>query len=174
MTTIPRRLRTALLVALAMALAAAASAYATTAIRPAARASVAAPVVRTVLAEGRDPSGAPGLTLGLSRVTVAPGAELALHRHPGTQSSYVARGTLSYWVVRGAVEVRRGAANDPAGATRVRRIGPGQHGRIAAGDWIVERPGTIHRAANRGRTPIVILIASLFRNGAPPSIAVQP
>jgi quercetin dioxygenase-like cupin family protein len=169
----PRRVRTVLLVALALALTAAGGALAATAIRPAARTALDQPVVRTVLAEGVDPAGAGGQTLGLSRVTIGPGAQLATHRHPGTQASYVARGTLTYWVVRGpGVEVRRGSSADPGGSTLVRRIDPGEHGRIAAGQWIVERPGTIHHAANRGDVGIVILIASLFRDGAPPSIAV--
>jgi quercetin dioxygenase-like cupin family protein len=159
------RLRAILLLVTALVLTAAASAHATTALR--ARPAVNAPVVRTVLAEDVDPTGAAGRTLGLSRVTVAPGAALALHRHPGTQIASIERGTLTYWVVRGSVTVKRGA-------TVVRTIGAGQRGQVATGDWIVERPGTIHRAANRGRTTIVILIASLFTDGAPPSIPVKP
>ncbi|HST38559.1 MAG TPA: hypothetical protein VLK58_03580, partial [Conexibacter sp.] len=87
------RLRTALLLVIALSFTAAASAYATTALI-----ADNQPVVRTVLAEDPDPPGAPGRTLGLSRVTVAPGAELALHRHPGTQIANIARGTLTYWV----------------------------------------------------------------------------
>lgn len=129
------------------------------------------PVVRTALAEARNPAGAPGKTLGLSRVTVAPGGRLALHRHPGTQTAIVWRGELTYTVVRGAVTVRRG---DPeAGATVVRTIRSGQTAVIRAGEWIVERPGTIHHARNAGRRPIVIWLATLFRTGAPPAIAVR-
>jgi quercetin dioxygenase-like cupin family protein len=159
------RLRTMLLLAAALVLTAAASAYATTALH--APAAHDEPVVRTVLAEDPDPAGAAGRTLGLSRVTVAPGAELALHRHPGTQIATVQQGTLTYWVVRGSVTVKRGEKT-------VRTIGAGQRGVVRSGDWIVERPGTIHHAANQGRTGIVILIASLFTDGAPPSIAVKP
>jgi hypothetical protein len=94
------RLRAILLLVTALVLTAAASAHATTALR--ARPAVNAPVVRTVLAEDVDPTGAAGRTLGLSRVTVAPGAALALHRHPGTQIASIERGTLTYWVVREA------------------------------------------------------------------------
>jgi quercetin dioxygenase-like cupin family protein len=159
------RLRTILLLVAALVLTAAASAYATTTLR--ARTAARAPVVRTVLAEDPDPAGAAGRTLGLSRVTIAPGAELALHRHPGTQIASIERGTLTYWVVRGSVTVKRGDRV-------VRTIGAGQRGQVPTGDWIVERPGTVHHAANRGRTGIVILIASLFTDGAPPSIPVKP
>lgn len=164
------RLRTVVLLVAALVLAAAASAYATTALQPHAHATAAAPappVARTVLAEDPDPAGARGLTLGLSRVTVAPGAQLALHRHPGTQIASIERGALTYWVVRGSVTVKHGDRV-------VRTIGADQHGLVRTGDSIVERPGTIHRAANRGRVTIVILIASLFTDGAPPSIPVTP
>lgn len=172
MTASPRRLRTVLLFVAALALTAVASAVATTALRAAS--ADPAPVVRTALAESRNPAGAKGETLGLSRVTVAPGAELALHRHPGTQIATIARGTLTYWVVRGAVEVRRGNPETPGGAKLVRTIRSGQRGQVRTGDWIVEKPGTIHHAANRGKVEIEILVATLFRNGAPPSIAVTP
>ncbi|MBB4663826.1 hypothetical protein [Conexibacter arvalis] len=171
MTLHPRRVRATLLLIAALALAAVGGSVATTALRAAT--AEPAPVVRTALAETRDPAGAKGRTLGLSRVTVAPGAELALHRHPGTQIAQIARGTLTYWVVRGAVEIRRGDPDSAAGAKLVRTIGAGQRGQIRTGDWIVEKPGTIHHAANRGKVEIEILIATLFKNGAPPSIAVR-
>jgi len=141
-------------------LAAAASAYAATA---GAGTSARAPITRDVLAQAINPAGAPGRTLALSRVTIAPGQALDLHHHPGTQASQVSRGTLTYWVKKGSVTVRRGERV-------VRRIGPGQHGQIPAGDWIAESPGTIHRGANLGTTPVVILIASLFKTGSPASL----
>jgi quercetin dioxygenase-like cupin family protein len=166
--------RTVLLAVLAIALAAAASAYATSTLRPAATAAQDAPVVRTALAQEVDPAGARGQTLGLSRVTVEPGAELALHRHPGTQIAYINRGTLTYWVVRGRpVVVRTGSPEARGGARIVRRIAAGQSGRVRPGQWVVELPGTIHHAANRGRVEIEILISSLFRDGEPPAIPVE-
>jgi quercetin dioxygenase-like cupin family protein len=118
-----------------------------------------------------NPAGGKGRTLGLSRVDVPPGAQLPLHRHPGTQIARIHRGVLTYTVVTGKVNVMRG--NPEVEATRVRTIAAGQTARIRAGQWIVERPGTIHRAANRGRQTIVIYISSLFRNGAPPAIPVE-
>jgi quercetin dioxygenase-like cupin family protein len=145
---------------LALLLAAAASAYAATA---GSGTSAHAPITRDVLAQASNPAGAPGRTLALSRVTIAPGQALDLHHHPGTQASQVSRGTLTYWVEKGSVTVRRGDRV-------VRRIGAGQHGQIPAGDWIAESPGTIHRGANLGTKPVVILIASLFRTGSPASI----
>lgn len=158
-----RNLPLLLAVAVAAALGGAATVLAITPVSP-------PPVVRTALAEAPNPAGAPGKTLGLSRVTVAPGGSLPLHRHPGTQTAYVARGALTYTVVTGKVVVRRG--NPEADAKVVRTISSGQTVVIKAGSWIVERPGTIHRAANRGGKQIVIWLATLFRTGAPPAILV--
>jgi quercetin dioxygenase-like cupin family protein len=130
-----------------------------------------APVVREALAQDVDPAGGKGRTLGLSRVDVPAGAELPLHRHPGVQIARIHRGVLTYTVVTGSVEVWRG--NPEVEATKVRTIAAGRTAPIRAGQWIVEKPGTIHRAANNGRKPIVIYISSLFRTGAPPAIAVE-
>jgi quercetin dioxygenase-like cupin family protein len=128
------------------------------------------PVVREALAQDVNPAGAKGRTLGLSRVDVQPGAQLALHRHPGVQIARIDQGVLTYTVVTGAVNVWHG--NPEVKATKVRTIRSGQTAPIRAGQWIVEKPGTIHRARNRGKKTIVIYIASLFRNGAPPAIPV--
>lgn len=124
-------------------------------------------VVREGLAQADAPRGAAGRTLGLSRVTVMPGAELASHHHPGTQIARIANGTLTYSVETGAVKVMSGPSDDPA---LVRRIGAGQTGRIHTGQWIVEQPDEVHHAANRGTEPVVIYLATLFTTGAPLSI----
>ena len=55
----------------------------------------------------------------------------------------------------------------------VRSIRAGQTGKIAAGQWIVERPSEIHYAQNKGSKPVVIYLATLFPIGAPPSIPVD-
>jgi quercetin dioxygenase-like cupin family protein len=51
-------------------------------------------------------------------------------------------------------------------------VGPGQTGEVRTGEWVVERPGDVHFGANAGARPVVILLATLFRDGAPPSIPV--
>src|ERR1700744_3776113 len=101
----PKRGRLVCALVLALLLAAAASAYAATA---GSRTSAHAPITRDVLAQASNPAGAPGRTLALSRVTIAPGQALEFHHHPGTQASQVSRGTLTYWVQKGSVTVRRG------------------------------------------------------------------
>ncbi len=123
-------------------------------------------VVRTPLAQSTKVKGVNGRTLGLSRVTIPAGGTLALHHHEGTQVAYIQAGVLTYTVKRGSVAVMTGPADN---ARLVRRIAAGSTGRIAAGQWIAEQPGTIHRAANKGKSKIVIYLATLLRTGAPPS-----
>ncbi len=127
-------------------------------------------VVRSALAETSAVKGAPQRTMVLSRVVVNPGAKLALHHHLGTQISRVASGTLTYTVQRGSAVVREGEADqDPR---LVRKITPGQTAQIRSGQWLVEQPSDIHRAANRGSVPVVIYLATLLETGAPPSTLV--
>lgn len=133
----------------------------------AARSAAPEPVVREALAESKKPKGAPGRKLGLSRVVIQPGAELALHHHRGTQIAFIKEGVLTYTVHTGGVKVRRGLADE--NPVVVKTISAGETGKIKAGQWIVEQPSTHHSAANRGKRAIVIYLATLLRRGAPPS-----
>ena len=123
-------------------------------------------VTRTALAQSTKVRGASGRTLGLSRVTIPVGGRIALHHHQGTQVSYIQAGVLTYTVKSGGVTVMSGPADNPS---VVRKINAGQTGAIRAGQWIVEQPSTVHRAANKGETKIVIYLATLLKKGAPPS-----
>ncbi len=124
-------------------------------------------VVRELLAQDVAPRGAPDRTLGLNRVTVMPGARLASHHHPGTQIAYVESGVLTYTVETSSAVVRTGPSDRPR---VVRRVKAGQTARLRAGHWIVEQPRMTHHAANRGTTPVVLYISTLFRTGAPAAI----
>jgi len=127
-------------------------------------------VTRHALAQASKVRGAPQRELILSKVVVDPGATLALHRHRGTQVARVVSGTLDYTVERGAVVVRRGESD--RNPRRVRTIEAGQTGKLRRGEWIVEQPSDIHRAANRTRSPVVIYLATLLKAGAPPATPV--
>jgi quercetin dioxygenase-like cupin family protein len=124
----------------------------------------------TVLAQAVDPTGARGQTLGLSRVRIPAHTRLGLHRHPGTQVAYIQKGTLTYTVRSGVVNVYRGAADQSP--RLLRRIAAGETGRVRAGEWVIERPRAVHFGANEGDRPLVILLATLFRTGSPASIPV--
>jgi quercetin dioxygenase-like cupin family protein len=125
---------------------------------------------RAVLAQSVDPTGAHGRTLALSRVTIPAHTRLPLHRHPGTQVAYVQKGTLTYTVRTGVVAVYRGPADQSPRV--VRRVGPGQTGAVHAGEWVIERPRDVHFGANEDARPVVVLLATLFKNGSPASIPV--
>ncbi len=130
----------------------------------------AAQATRTALAQAVNPAGAKGRTLGLSRVAIPAHTRLGLHRHPGTQIAYVRRGTLTYTVRTGMVNVYRGPADEDPRI--VRRVRAGHTGKVHAGEWVIERPRVVHFGANNGDRPVVILLATLFRNGRPASIPV--
>jgi hypothetical protein len=125
---------------------------------------------REALAQVVNPRGAAGRTLGLSRVTIPARTALAPHRHPGYQIAYIERGTLTYTVRTGVVRIYRGAAD--ASPRLVDTIRAGETGRVRAREWVVERQGDVHFGANRGRRPVVILLATLFTTGSPASIPV--
>lgn len=128
-----------------------------------------APVVvtRQPLAELAGPSGAPNRTLGLSKVTVMPGAELASHHHPGTQLGYVAEGVLTYTVETGRAKLMKGPGDAPK---LVQVIRPGDTVKVRPGQWLQEEQGEVHHASNQGRIPVVIYISTLFRTGEPAAI----
>jgi quercetin dioxygenase-like cupin family protein len=130
-------------------------------------------VASAVRVEVADPAGAPGRTLRIYHVQLEPGAVIEPHHHPGTQASLVTSGTLTYWVMTGAVVVYHGRADQPGGARAVRRIEAGQRDTIVAGEWFVEQPGVYHRAANESDEPVELEITALFENDQPMSIPVH-
>jgi quercetin dioxygenase-like cupin family protein len=127
--------------------------------------------VREALAQAVSPAGARGQTLGLSRVVIPPKARLALHVHPGTQIAYIDKGTLTYTVRTGAVNVYRGQADKSP--RLLRRITAGHTAKVRPGQWLIEKPHVQHFGANLSATPVVILAATLLKNGQPPAIPIQ-
>ncbi len=135
------------------------------------RSTVAPTAIRNALAQTSRVRGAPGRTMVLSRVVVEPGAKLATHHHLGTQVARVQAGVLHYTVRRGSVVVRSGESDQTP--TVVGKIEAGQTGDIRGGEWIVEQPSDVHEAANEGSKPVVIYLATLLPDGAPPSTPVS-
>jgi len=131
---------------------------------------VAPEVVRSALAQTSNVQGAPQRTMVLSRVVVNPGAKLAPHRHEGTQIARIESGVLTYTVERGSAVIREGESDQSPRV--VRTIQAGQTAKVRAGQWMVEQPSDIHRAANRGSVQVVIYLATLLKTGAPPSTPV--
>ena len=129
-----------------------------------------APVVREVLGDG-EPVAAPGQSLELVRFTIAPGTTLPAHTHPGMQVAWLEAGELEYTVITGEVPITRaGAAPGTPGPVEV--LGEGQTTTFLPGDSWAEPEGVVHFGRNAGTEPVVILVASLFTTGAPPSNVV--
>ncbi|MCD9623651.1 hypothetical protein [Rhabdothermincola salaria] len=123
------------------------------------------PVVREILSEHVDPPGVPGMTLSLVRYTIAPGAQLAPHVHPGIQMAFIESGTLSYTVESGTAVVRRatGTEEDVTGPSTTS---------IEAEESVVEVGDMVHFGANDTDAPIVILATLLTEDGAGLSVPV--
>jgi hypothetical protein len=65
---------------------------------------------------------APGHDLTVGRVTIAPGATIPPHVHPGTQVATIVSGELTYTVLSGEIPVTLAGGGSP-GATRTVRAG---------------------------------------------------
>lgn len=112
------------------------------------------------------PAQAPGYELYLYRVTIPPGATIAPHTHPGTQTASIEQGVLVYTLISGTADVTRAQADGQPGTTPETVTGPATV-KLRTGDSVVENPQLVHEAANKGKKPVVILLSSLLTAGAP-------
>jgi quercetin dioxygenase-like cupin family protein len=121
----------------------------------------AAPVTFETLGsmESRD---VPGKTLVLLRVTLAPGAVVPSHVHPGQLVVAVESGMAGYTTLQGAALV--GAAGTP---TAVELSTPGQEVLLGPGEWFLEEPSVKHIVRNAGDEPLVLLVSALVTTNAP-------
>jgi quercetin dioxygenase-like cupin family protein len=133
-----------------------------------AKSSSAPTATRYALAQAQHVRGAPGRTLGLSRVVIPGHAKLPLHYHQGTQTAYIKKGGyLVYKVHSGSVRVRKGLADQ--NPRIVRKISAGHKGKLKPGDWIVEQPSDHHSVVNPTNKRVVVYSATLLKAGAPPA-----
>jgi quercetin dioxygenase-like cupin family protein len=116
------------------------------------------------------PDKAPGETLGLSRVVIPAGKDIAAHTHPGAQLAVITEGTLTYSVLRGEVKIARAAGT---GSATTETVKAGQSVDLNPGDSLIETPGMVHTARNGGKSAVVIYLTSLFPDGAPASNPAQ-
>jgi hypothetical protein len=117
------------------------------------------PVRRKVYGQ-TSPLNAPGQELYLQQVVVDPGGTLPEHFHQGTQLAVIRAGVLTYNVVSGTALVTRanGSTDEHTGPKVVR---------LRKGDVLVEDESLVHYGSNRGKTPLVLELAALLRDGAP-------
>ena len=100
----------------------------------------------------------PNKRLTLIRLTLAPGASMFAHTHPGQLVVAIESGTLAYTVLNGDGASVRGAAGTPI-AEDV--IPPGTETTFGPGEFLVEPPGVAHTYRNPGEEPVVLLISAL-------------
>ena len=100
----------------------------------------------------------PNKRLTLLRLTLAPGASMFAHTHPGQLVVAVESGTLVYTVLSGAGTSVRAATGTPI-AEEV--IPPGTETTFGPGEFLVEPPGVAHTYRNPGNEPVVLLISAL-------------
>ena len=122
-------------------------------------------VQKDVLASEVDPPGGEGSTLTLMRYTIAPGAKLSPHIHPGVQLAHIESGTLTYTVVEGTATVTRADGTvEPVTAPATTTLGPG--------DAVAENDGMVHFGANDTTEPVVILATLLTADGEDLAVTV--
>ena len=130
--------------------------------------TTAVPVVRELLATDPSPPGAPGRTLTLVRYTIAPGARLIPHMHPGVQVANIQEGRLTYTVMTGTAIVQRaaavGGASEPVTGPATLTLNPG--------DTVTETGDMVHFGANATSRPVVILASLLTESGRDLAIVV--
>jgi quercetin dioxygenase-like cupin family protein len=113
-----------------------------------------------------EPATAPGLELGLWHYVIPAGSELAPHTHPGWQIARIAQGELTYTIIAG-----EGTLISEDGSSQP--VGPGTY-MLKVGDSIVENPDLEHYGTNDTSEPVTILAATLYTQGAPLSLPLEP
>lgn len=122
-------------------------------------------VQKDVLASEVDPPGGEGSTLTLLRYTIAPGAKLSPHIHPGVQLAHIQSGTLTYTVVEGTIRLTRADGTvEELVAPVTTTLGPG--------DAVAEDDGMVHFGANDTDEPVVIIATLLTRDGEDLAVTV--
>lgn len=129
-------------------------------------------VTSDVLGRGLPPA-APGQELAIGRVTIAPGASIPTHEHPGTQVAAIVGGELTYTVLTREVALTRAGGPTAGTPAATEAILAGETVILRAGDSVVEQVGAIHMARNEGTEPVVILVSTLFETGEPRTIFVS-
>ena len=100
----------------------------------------------------------PNKRLTLMRLTLAPGASMFAHTHPGEVVVAIESGTLAYTVLGGDGASVRAAVGTP---TAEEVIVPGTEAIFGPGEFLVEPPGVAHTYRNPGEEPVVLLISAL-------------
>jgi mannose-6-phosphate isomerase-like protein (cupin superfamily) len=114
------------------------------------------------------PPATPGYTLQLARITFAPGAQVAAHRHSGGTVTTQMSGSHAFTVLDGAARlIRAGAATPAADAEAGERMELGREYTIAPGDVMTFDESVVHTSHNPNSEPAVLMEAQLRASGRP-------
>jgi len=124
------------------------------------------PGVTTEVLGQVEPAEAPSQALFLLRVTLAPGAIVPPHVHPGTTAFHLASGSLVFTLLDGEARLVRAAAvaATPAAGEAVPL---GEEIRLQVGDTLYYDGSALQTDRNDGSEPAVILISNLRGVGEP-------
>jgi mannose-6-phosphate isomerase-like protein (cupin superfamily) len=109
-----------------------------------------------------EPPAAPGYALQLARITFAPGAAVAAHRHSGTTVTTELTGSHAFTVLQGNARlIRAGTGTPTAGAEAGEPMELGHEYMIEPGDALVFDESVVHTSHNPTDTPAVLMEAQL-------------
>ena len=115
-----------------------------------------------------EPPAAPGYTLQLVRVTFAPDAAVAAHRHSGGTVTTQISGSHAFTVLEGAARlILAGTATPAAGEEAGEPKELGQEYMIAPGDVMIFDEMVVHTAHNPTTEPAVLMEAQLRASDRP-------
>jgi mannose-6-phosphate isomerase-like protein (cupin superfamily) len=115
-----------------------------------------------------EPPAAPGYTLQLVRVTFAPDAVVAAHRHSGGTVTTQMSGSHAFTVLEGDARlIRAGTATPAAGADAGEPMQLGQEYTIDVGDVMIFDEMVVHTAHNPTSEPAVLMEAQLRDSDRP-------
>lgn len=104
----------------------------------------------------------PGYVLKLVRVTFAPGAAVAAHRHSGGTVTTQVSGSHAFTVLQGNARIiRAGSATPPAGTEAGEPMEPGREYAINLSDVMIFDEMVVHTAHNPNSEPTVLMEAQL-------------
>jgi mannose-6-phosphate isomerase-like protein (cupin superfamily) len=112
------------------------------------------------------PNAAPGFDLQLYRATIAPGAGIPPHTHPGGSVVYVESGTMAFTSLEGeAYLIRAGTMATPEAEGEL--LAHDTEVTLTAGDALFWPDEHGDEAYNVGEEPLVLLLANLYTEGEP-------
>jgi quercetin dioxygenase-like cupin family protein len=121
--------------------------------------------VTTVVLAGGSSAVAEGYSLVLLQITMAPGAEIPSHHHPGDVSLTVESGTFGTAFTHGTGTITRAATDGGTAVTEQPETGVEQT--LTAGDSLSYGEESHHIMRNAGNDDLVLILSALLASDQP-------